>query len=72
LDAREKSIDEAQHWSNEQALGGRAFFRTSGIPPHYPSLIIENVKESDAGLYKCRLDYKRGPTVHRGINLTVI
>jgi len=69
LDARDKSVEEAQHWSNEQALGGRAYFRTSTDPQ---SLIIENVKESDAGLYKCRLDFKRSPTVYHTVNLTVI
>jgi hypothetical protein len=66
FDAR---TEEAQHWSNEQALGGRAYFRTSGDPP---SLIIENVKESDAGLYKCRLDFKHSPTLYHHVNLTVI
>ncbi|OXA61210.1 Protein turtle [Folsomia candida] len=69
LDAREKQIEEAQHWSNEQALGGRAYFRSSADPP---SLIIENVKESDGGLYKCRLDYKRSPTLYHNVNLTII
>lgn len=69
LDAREKPVEEAQHWSNEQALGGRAYFRTSADPP---SLIIENVKESDGGLYKCRLDFKHSPTLYHNVNLTVI
>lgn len=69
LDARDKQLEEGQHWSNEQALGGRAYFRIATDPP---SLVIENVKESDAGLYKCRLDFKNSPTVYHSVNLTVI
>ncbi|ODM99481.1 Butyrophilin subfamily 1 member A1 [Orchesella cincta] len=69
LDARDKALEEGQHWSNEQALGGRAYFRIATDPP---SLVIENVKESDAGLYKCRLDFKNSPTVYHSVNLTVI
>ena len=69
LDARDKHFEDAQHWADEQMLGGRAYFRTNLEPP---SLVIENIRESDAGLYKCRLDFKRSQTVHRNINLTVI
>ena len=69
LDSRDKYVEDAQHWSNEQILGGRGFFRLSSDPP---SLIIENVREADAGLYRCRLDFKHSPTLYRNVNLPVI
>ncbi|XP_064471652.1 hemicentin-2-like isoform X2 [Ornithodoros turicata] len=68
LDARDQPISKARHFPG-QDLGMRAYFDVTAVPP---VLRIDPVLESDAGEYRCRVDYSRQRTQHRNVNLTVI
>ena len=68
LDAREVSLEDGRHWSDDKVLEGRAFFRSSLSPGR---LLIDTVKLSDAGTYTCRVDFKIQPTAITLVNLTV-
>lgn len=67
MDMRERRHpSNADHWSDEK-IGGRAYFNFDK-----KSLIIDNVKESDEGFYKCRMDFKQTPTKNSEFKLVVV
>ncbi|KAL3258691.1 hypothetical protein MRX96_046383 [Rhipicephalus microplus] len=66
LDARDQPLGKARHFPG-QDLGTRAYLDVSLKPP---ALNIDPVLESDAGEYRCRVDYSRQRTQHRNVNLT--
>lgn len=68
FDARYNPLDEAKHWADD-SLGGRASFHYTEDPA---KLKIENVKDSDTGVFKCRVDFQKSPTRNYLVNLTVI
>lgn len=69
LDARGRSLDQATHWADERTFGGRAFFRVADGVGH---LVLDGVREVDAGRFKCRVDFKKSPTRNSLVNLTVV
>lgn len=69
VDARDRSFQEAERWSDENVFGNRAYFRSSSRPA---ILAIENVLEADAAVYRCRVDFRVAQTRNAKVNLTVI
>ncbi|XP_029055789.1 hemicentin-2-like isoform X1 [Osmia bicornis bicornis] len=69
LDARGRSIAQARFWSDPYVFGKRATMRTN---VESVKLEINPLEATDAGLYRCRMDYKNSPTRNHKVNLTVI
>lgn len=69
LDTRDRSLEQAERWSSDTAFSSRAYFITE---KSVAELGIERIYESDAGVYRCRVDFKRAQTRNSKVNLTVI
>lgn len=68
-DSRGKISESGTHWKNNTVIGNRAFFR---ITPDPATLVIENIKLTDDGLYRCRVDFQKSPTKNHKVFLQVI
>ena len=87
FDVRGKSVYRyASHYTDDNVFGHRAKMRvptlpsgsatTSGNsyqPPDdgYAVLVVESIRRSDAGVYKCRADFKKSPTKNSRFILSV-
>ncbi|KAK2575511.1 hypothetical protein KPH14_011232 [Odynerus spinipes] len=67
-DARSRQFGKTKLWSAPNFWGHRATFRAS--PP--AQLTIQDLRESDEGVYRCRVDFRNSPTRNFKVNLTVI
>ncbi|KAI5634750.1 immunoglobulin domain-containing protein [Phthorimaea operculella] len=68
-DIRGRSYNQPKLWSSPTVFGTRAFFRGGATPA---VLMIDNVQAADAGVYRCRVDFKNSPTRNLKVNFTVI
>ena len=68
FDVRGKSYAEASHKPNVDILGYRAHFL---VEKELARLSIHEVKDEDAGMYMCRVDFRKSQTQYSKINLTV-
>ena len=62
-------MTDARHWSDAHTIAGRAFFKEHEEPAH---LALENIKATDVGSYKCRVDFYKAPTQISEVVLRVI
>lgn len=69
FDVRGRKYGQAKLWSSPLWFSSRAYFSTVTQPAQ---LKVENIKLSDEGMYRCRVDFKNSPTRNLKINLTVI
>jgi hypothetical protein len=69
VDAREHPFRAAERWSDENVFANRADF----MPDRQPAeLGVDNIRKEDAGIYRCRVDFKIAQTRNSKVNLTVI
>lgn len=69
VDTRDRSILQADRWSADNVFANRAYFMPDKVPAE---LGVDHVKESDAGVYRCRVDFRKAQTRNTRVNLTVI
>lgn len=69
FDARGRPLHQAILWTDEDVLKNKAHFYYDSNPP---ALRIKSIQTSDAGLYKCRVDFHKSPTRNWRINVTVL
>ncbi|XP_046489857.1 nephrin isoform X1 [Neodiprion pinetum] len=66
-DARNR-LGKAKLWSAPQFWGNRALFRATSPA----QLLVQDLRESDEGVYRCRVDFRNSPTRNLKVNFTVI
>ena len=49
-------------------FGDRAYFDLSGPA----ALVIEDIRPTEAGVYRCRVDFKSAPTRNTLVNVTLL
>ncbi|KYM83117.1 hypothetical protein ALC53_06383 [Atta colombica] len=69
IDARNREFGVAERWSDNSVFSNRAYFMLDKQPA---LLGVENTREEDAGIYRCRVDFQIGQTRNSKVNLTVI
>ncbi|EDV98338.1 GH23057 [Drosophila grimshawi] len=69
FDARGRPLHQAVPWADENVFNKKAHFYYDTNPP---ALRIKNIQTTDAGLYKCRVDFHKSPTRNWRINVTVL
>ena len=68
-DVREDIEAIGKHWYDDGNLGGRAFFGGENKTSY---LSLENLKYTDQGAYRCRVDFKQAPSQIYKLYLEVV
>ncbi|XP_053985137.1 protein turtle-like isoform X1 [Hylaeus anthracinus] len=69
VDVRNRDFGIAARWSDDSVFSNRAYF----MPDKQPAeLGVDHIREEDAGIYRCRVDFQMGQTRNSKVNLTVI
>lgn len=71
MDSRGGNVKLAPHSAIASDLGQRLFF-SIGDNPKDSRLQIRDVKPTDGGVYRCRVDFFNFPTRNYRINLTLV
>ena len=69
MDAREHAFGTAERWSDDNVFANRADFMAE---KHPAELGVDNIRKEDAGIYRCRVDFKMAQTRNSKVNLTVV
>lgn len=69
VDIRDSDFKAAKRWSDEDVFANRAYFLFDKEPGE---LAIQNARDTDSGIYRCRVDFKVAQTRNSKVNLTVI
>lgn len=69
MDIRDRDFKAAKRWSDETVFANRAYFLFEKQPGE---LAVQNAKDTDTGIYRCRVDFKVAQTRNSKVNLTVI
>lgn len=70
IDLRSRSLDQAKHWCDERLAQRARFVANDTSMP--AALHLDNVTEKDAGIYRCRVDFRHSPTRHFRYKLIVV
>lgn len=69
IDGRNRDFGMAERWSDDNVFSNRAYF----MPEKQPAeLGIDHIREADQAVYRCRVDFRIGPSRNSKVNLTVI
>lgn len=69
VDIRDRDFKAAKRWSDDTMFANRAYFSFERQPGE---LSVQNAKDTDSGVYRCRVDFKIAQTRNSKVNLTVI
>ncbi|XP_015439743.1 PREDICTED: hemicentin-2-like [Dufourea novaeangliae] len=69
VDTRHRDFRIAETWSHDSVFSNRALFMPDKNPAE---LGVDQIREEDAGVYRCRVDFQIGQTRNSKVNLTVI
>lgn len=69
MDGRERDFSMAERWSDENVFANRAYFMPEKRPAE---LGVDHIRDTDQGVYRCRVDFKVAQTRNSKVNLTVI
>ncbi|KAG7176354.1 Hemicentin-1-like 3, partial [Homarus americanus] len=67
--------DRERHWSQRRSLGGSVTLKMPSSPDSRPQLAflkISHTTETDAGMYRCRVDFYRAPSRNTHTKLIVV
>uniref|UniRef100_A0A182SV34 Ig-like domain-containing protein n=1 Tax=Anopheles maculatus TaxID=74869 RepID=A0A182SV34_9DIPT len=68
-DTRGREVGSPKRWSDDSMFGDRAYFQFEKEPGE---LAVQNVRETDSGMYRCRVDFIVAQTRNSVVNLTII